>query len=303
MFRTTFVGATMAVVTLLWIRASSEMIIADTRAFIVDMMRQDARWAPYLNVNVKVDTGVLTVAARNVLASVAKAGGTVQTGEDAAAADGTVTVNVLHAIGEVVSAHAEEGDAFAFGMSLIASAVKCTVLKDVWLQLRVLGAQLPDSLHAYPAWMSDVRTNLTGYIDKLARLKEPLAVETRIYRAWTDALWESTPLRSGDHVRPASVAVGDVAPTRNLVYESLTSACELCAEDAENWTTHDDVSRIMADSQARLDEIFRELPIRSMHIAQWMDVFNTKEITERTVDHHVKLERMHAENAAASQEL
>lgn len=315
----TFVVAAVAVT--LWTEASGHMIIADTREFIEEIMQQDVHWAPYLNVNVKVNMTMLTIAARNVLASVAKTKKPQAVPGDTDAEpepepepeDGIAIVNVLHAIAEVVSTHFEEGDALDFGMSLIASAVKCSVLKNIALQLRALSVQLPDSLHAYPSWMSDVWKNLIQYIIKLSQVKESLEFEALIYRSWMNTLWESTPLQvDTDDVRLLPVVVGDMSLTRDLVNESMTSTCELCTADAVaadeqfdptavDWTTHDSISRIMSKSQERLERIFHDLTFRSMNIDQWFDIFNITEIRERIVDHHVERERKRVADDTVSQ--
>lgn len=300
--------AMMAVTAAQWMCAAGYMIIVDNRKFMRELMEQDQRWMPYLNVAVKVDTTMLAEAARNLLIGV-------NSGQLTPAADQTVTVNALDVIADVVSVHYEEGNAFDFGMSVIASAVRCTVLKDISLQLRAVSE--------YPAlqegddderstWIDNTWTNLTNYMDRLARLKEQLASETQMYNMWMTALLDTTPHNAPGETpaQSATVRIGDLTPMRTFVHQILESECVPSTADAngaterfgqgtEDWTTSAGIKEIMARSQERLDRIFDELTFSTMEIDQWFDVLNVNAFKDQIVDSHSKC--THAEGQEADQ--
>lgn len=182
-------------------------------------------------------------------------------------------MNALHVVADVVSYHLHESDALEFGLAAIVSAVKCNVLEHVAMQAHCVDR----ALSAGPAPVNDARVTtvwneLAVYLDRLARLREPVADESELYRLWTAVTIKA---------RDATLVAADLAPFRATVDGSRQAVCgdapppELVPDKrkydpaAEHWNNADGLAAIFDRSQRELDDTFRRLPVTTWNRELW----------------------------------
>ncbi|VVC39267.1 Hypothetical protein CINCED_3A002049 [Cinara cedri] len=187
-----------------------------------------------------------------------------------------VTISALQVLVHIISTHYEESDALEFGLSVIASAIKCHVLQIISIMLRAIDEE---TINDYKSeWYSDVWVSLELFIDKIAWLKETLAIESTLYREW-----ENLMLHTNTNV--LEPAMDELEFIRDLVDESLYSACEHSSHDQiakilkfnseiDRWTFPKGIRSIFNKSNKKLRNIFQAIPISTMEPKVWTSYLN-----------------------------
>lgn len=306
----------MALGTTMWAAGTSgSQFMDDAPSFVFEVMKNDDLWKEKLSVYVKVDTAMVPVAAKNVLKELG-AGTTDQPAATAdnsqpaavdepqpaaAAADDSqpatetrpeagrtsvVTVNALLVVAKVVLSYHQESEALEMAMSVIASSVKCNALQYVSVQLRAVDIMMSAAdfdREVIAQRISDVWNTLLSYLDKLSQLKEPLGVESEMYREWeTVAVNWSAP-------KAVAIAATELfQKIRKLMDDSLSATCQHSAyeqyearlglnPETENWDSPEGVAAIFNKCQDALDTMFGTIPISTIDLKLWNEFLDKSE--------------------------
>lgn len=250
-------------------------IIKDTSGFLERIVNDDQHWAHVLDVPVKIDTAVLSLSALNVLYGLKAIGPEHEKARglrivrrspsskslaDVVNDAAVVTVTALDVIVEATTMHYHEGGALELAMSALASAVRCNMLPPIAAQVRAVGQQMdPDKL-------TTVLKNLMGYMDKLARFKDPLTVESKLYTEWLNVVGR---VGSDD-------AAVDTSVMSDLLHGHLRAACDPgdVAQDAQE----EEATTKFNAAQERLDELTRDFKLGAMGDRIWHDVLDIRQV-------------------------
>lgn len=294
-----------------WDGASGHRIMYDSREFLMNVMENDEFWFPYLAVKIKINTAVVSTAALNVLKDLntyapqpgdepldrphrSKPNGRKRKRNKRAARamqrsiglQPVVTAVALHVIADVVTGHHEESDATEFGLSALASAVKCNVMQHLVLQLQSVRLTPAADTYEKSVRLVAIWKNLVAYLDKLGRLKEPLNAEATLYQEWEKAAKEVAKGETTIHLEHVQRMVQD-----NLKSSCDTSTIEQILAElgfdmyTENWDSPDGVKAIFDKSRRMLDNMFRELPISTMGSELWDDFLPKPEEYHTMLNH------------------
>lgn len=239
---------------MLWAGASaSPIVMADRRSFVFRVMQDDDTWKPHLRVGIKINTNAVqsnTVSGILLELSSGRQGST-------AWSDGIVNITTaLAVVANVVTRHFAENEALDFALSVIASAIRCRTLSNIAIQLRAIIAT-PEADREQ--LIACIRHTLIAYADKLARLNEPLNVESEIFYGWEAAIRYATN--------------DTTTPVQRLVDEALLSRCEINDDvtktslrsiAVKNVESLSDPKETFYKLQNELTEMFNDIPVHTM---------------------------------------
>ncbi|VVC39266.1 Hypothetical protein CINCED_3A025836 [Cinara cedri] len=287
---------------ILWPVTSGGLIMYDTKSFLFEVMENDAIWAEILNVEINIETSILSIAARSVLREMGittpdnheqvsqpemnsnevvnvqsmmiSKGANVEADYTKPKTKKIVTANALHVLVHIVAMHYQESNALEFGLSVIVSAIKCQFLQIISIMLRVINEtqikeyNVPDYLVVW--------NNLELYLDKIARLKDSMAFEGAMYQEW------QTVVANTDFIGIESQPIlGDVKPIMNLVEQSLLSSCESKSltnqrlehvninPETDSWRNVKGLHSIFENADNALEKLSRRIPVSTMEKNLW----------------------------------
>lgn len=251
--------------------ASAELIMYNAQDFVAEVMQNDLLWAPYLNVNVNLDLNAVSYTGQRIIHDLS----VVEQPAAATAAGQHVTrVHALTVVARVVTSHFHESDALELALVVIASAVKCNTLQYLAMQVREVRGTEEEPAPTDVERLLIVWDTMVQYLDKLARLKEPLTDEAPMYREW-----EAVVRSSGT----GTSKYAELAPFAEIVGKKLESTCadpvkveffETLKHDSEieNEGSSDSAQTVFARSQNELKKMFEVLPVSTMDGSLW-DVY------------------------------
>lgn len=292
----------------LWVGAYREKFTYDKLTFLYDVVKEDEYWMQYLDVEVKIDPAVVSIAAKNVMqdlnlvqsAQVAHRPAPappnpepvdtsrLSTSSDEKPKDGgesVVSAKALRLIVDVVTKHNKESDAIEFGMVVMTSAIKCKILPYILIQLKVI-EELMDREDPETVYRpKTIWKNLVQYIDKIALLKDSLHVAAEMYHKWSIVVSQTF----GATLDSITGTIGDVKPFKELLQSTLNELCvvntveEIEAllnfnPDVEKWDTPEGPRAIFHKCQNKLQEVFDGLPFTTMDLTLWSDYLNKPEL-------------------------
>lgn len=257
------------------------LILHDTRSFLFDVMENDSKWAEVLNARIKIDTSVVPIAARTVLYEMGiitnansrhgfkqnemDGNETSSSAIDVKEDSKFVIANALQVLAHVVSKHYKENDALDFGLTVVVSAVSCNVLPFLAILLQT--ASMIHDVNIYREQYNIIRNYLHTFLDKLARLKQSLVVESNIYWEFMGVMTKSnakTPRITSAMKGFVESAVNNLCDSENSLYKFFID--KLHTATKENDTT---VSIIFEAFHKTLNKLFESIPVTTMNKNLW----------------------------------
>lgn len=277
-------AAVVAALQLLSSWAGAGLMMSDPRAFVESMVENDLLWADQLDVNVKVDTALVTPAAMAVLRKlnvVDGAGRPLQPAAGKKAPPTVATVNALTVVVEVACVRAHQGDAVEFALAVAASAFKCRTLPLVLAQTLAIDATVQYRVAANFQRPRAVWDTLGRYLDKLSGYRESLRTVAEMHRLWATVVKQTLPPLPGNE----HGTMGDAARFRGLVEDALRVTCDPSAAAAvyerldvggpETWDTADATKAAYEGAQHELDDTMDRLPVSTMDRKLWKEYLHT----------------------------
>lgn len=271
------------------------LILYDTQSFLFDMMENDEKCAQILNIRIKIETSIVSISAQTVLhemgmftdansrhgfehnevvgdgASSSEITVQIENGETATALTAHenskfVIANALHVLAFVVSKHNEESDALEFGMTVVVSAISCQFLQFLAVMLGAISVTI--DLESYETRYFIIGKYFQMYLDKMARLKQSLSVESDMYWQWVNLVAHS-------YVNSQPLTSSDLSSIRNLVDKTIYTLCD-CENisyksfidkynsKAELWSNPIAVSLVFEEFHQALQKLFESIPVGTM---------------------------------------
>lgn len=196
-----------------------------------------------------------------------------------------VSANALHVVADVVSLHTGESDALEFGIAVMASAVRCSVLQYVAVQVHAIERSLDSQPAAVNATrLTAVWDTLVLFLNTLTRLKESVAIESELHQRWVmvveqmiartlkaDNLTSFQKLMDANHKSTCSNVVSPEQVPEQFGFNKET----------ENWSTVDGINAIFNKSQKALDNIFKHFSVNTDNLSLWRVYLNQMELYEK----------------------
>ncbi|VVC39269.1 Hypothetical protein CINCED_3A008259 [Cinara cedri] len=196
-----------------------------------------------------------------------------------------VIPNALLVLTHIISMHHKESNALEFGLAVIASAIRCQILQLFAIMLwAMIGTSESYNKSRYIIFCN----HLKNYLDKMARLKETMTVESDVYWKWVTVM-----AHSDLNVEPP--ITGDLKPIQNLVIQSLRSSCD-CENFVNNKITeilnsetdpdHPLNKQLVFDyAQESLEKLFQRIPIGTMEMNLWDQYLNKGQVNYNSTAH------------------
>lgn len=267
--------AALAAIATVWLLIGQTVSAYDARRFMTTIVNEDRYWADTLDVAVRIDTKLLGRSAVELLQDLGavepkRDGG----GSDAPPSTTVVTAIALDVIVEAVTVRYHNSDAVQLAMSVFVSAIKCHALRLIAAQVNAIGAAGNERLEEKITWLTAVLSNLISYMDKLARLRDPLTGVSDLYAEWLKVIGGTTP--PGGDSGDGGPSVANTDRMSRLIDDEANGACEA---NTSGWQrVEGDGGVTFAETQERLDKFLGDLKIGAMGDRIWEDVLNVREL-------------------------